>query len=268
MLAICKNDMVIYAPAAFLADKTSIATRDFTYDSGNMHLVTLFFEGTREEAQALVNKSTHRGLKEATLVEWTGLADSEYIPESPTAWTIVYSYNMCTHAWSTEVKVSVSDFYSPIEIGKKCTKCGKIEVENTIAPLFECIGYSASLLSDADGKYSIVIGYRINNEAIQQYVNVCDSTFEWGTVVCSPSVSGVQPLALDGEEVLACGDGVLTARQDNAEYSHIDIKVKNISKGMNGKELVVALYARDGNTIYYLTEQGQSTSADTVKIEV
>ena len=112
------------------------------------------------------------------------------------------------------------------------------------------------------------MGYKINNEAIEEYKKISGDIFEWGILVSSPKASGTQPLALKEGSLCASGNGVLMARQDGIQYTCVDIKVKGITKDMNGSELIMALYVRDGNTIYYLTEQGQSTSADTVKIEV
>ncbi len=238
--ALCKNDLVIYAPSTFLEDMASIPMSAFTYDSGNLHQVTLFFEGTRAQAQALVDKASHRGLMEASLVEWTGNEDSYYIPASPTAWTIVYSYNMCEHVWSDQTKVTVTDYFEPITIDGFCTKCSTPKTLQTMAPVLTYYGYSFTEVA-INGKYAVVQTYGINNDALQEYLKLTQG-FELGIVVSTVN----NPL--NG----TVDSGKTVWSKISEKYSAFDVKLNGIRENGLDTPFVFCAYVRDNGNIYYL----------------
>jgi len=265
-LALCRNDLVIYAPSTLLQDEAEIGMGLFTYDSGNLHQITLFFEGTREQAQALIDKSSHRGLKEASLVEWQGDADSNYIPASPTAWTIVYCYNMCSHKWSESDDVKVTDFYSPISVGKICTKCQAVSTTKTIRPIFECMGNSMTESPDANGKYYMTVGYKIDRAAYEEYKKY--GTLDFGFIICFTSVSGNTPLTVSNGKVTAQdSSGVFVASFDGY-FNFYDVKIGGISPKLDGQELALCIYTYDGKSIHYLCENGQSNIVKGVSLKL
>ena len=258
--SLCRKDLIIYAPSTFLENLSEITTGLLSYDSGDLHQVTLFFEGTEAQAQALVNKSKHKGLSEANLVEWQGDDDSNYIPQNPTAWTIVYSYNMCSHKWSENEGASVTDFYSPISVGKICTKCQSVTVTKTISPIFDCLGSSFTETPDSNGKYYMTVGYIINNKAYQQYKKYGEIDF--GFVVCFTNIVGNEPLTLSGDMVVPKNKSqVYISQGSQAEHNCYDIKIGGLSAKTNGAELLMCIYVVNGEKIYYLCENVQTNTA-------
>lgn len=267
VFALCQNNMVIYAPATFMAEATSITTGSFTYDSGNLHLVTLFFSGTKEQAQALINKASHRGLKEAKLVEWDGGEDSSYIPVNPTSWTIVYSYNICSHKWSDKVETEVVDFYSEIKVGLVCTKCQEMDVSERISPIFECMGDSITENPDKNGKYYMTVGYKIDSEAYEKYNRY--APLDYGFVVCFANTVGNTPMTIaNGKAVPTNKNQVFTVTKSELSLSFGDVKMSGLTSKANGKELIMCIYVFDGENIFYLCENGQGTKATGTVISV
>ena len=260
----CLQNMVIYAPSTFLSDYDTIKTGHFSYDSSDMHKVTLFFDGTLEQAQALVNKAQHRGLKEATLIEWDGKEDSYYIPTNPSAWTIVYSYNTCSHKWSEKDELKVIDFYSPIQVGKACTKCAKVEEKFSIAPIFVCLGISKSESSDSNGSYGVVIGYIMNREAYKQFTDY--SSFEFG-FVASTSTVNLNPLTIDNGGVNVADTSKSYMKKMTVDCCSVfELRVNGITSKMNGKGLILSMYVYYGEKLYYLNEDGQKIEARVTSI--
>lgn len=265
--SLCKSNMVIYAPSTFMVDATSITTGMFSYDSGDLHSVTMFFEGTQEQAGLLVGKATHRGLKNATMVEWDpSKPDSYYIPENPTNWTIVYSYNMCSHKWSEDEKAKVTDFFSPVSIGQTCTKCQTVTVAKTIAPIFECVGSSITEFPDVNGKYYMTVGYKVNHESLSEYKKY--GSLEYGFVICFTSVTGSAPLVLSNGSVTPKNASQVYTAKPTLALDFYDVKIGGLSKAQNGKELLMCVYATDGESIYYLCENGQNTEAQGITLKI
>ena len=262
-LALCKGDMVMYAHSMFLENETSIPTGLLSYDSGDLHNVTLFLTATVDKAQALKDKASHRGLKNAVLNEWDPTKpESYYIPENPTNWTIVYCYNMCSHKWSDNESAKVTDFFSPISVGKACIKCQTISETRTISPIFEYAGYSVTETADVNGKYHMTVGYIINNDSIKRYKEY--GTFEYGFVISFSST----PLTVQGGKVTAKDGTASYVSSPSGKFDFCDIKIGGLTKSLNGKTISMCIYAYDGTNVYYLGEQGQSTQTVGIKINL
>ena len=258
----CNGKMVIYAPSTFLEGMSSITTSLFSYDSGDMHEVTLFFAGEKAKAEQLVSKATHRGLKEAVLVEWDpSKSDSYYASETSTHWTIVYSYNMCSHVWSDEESAAVDDFLSPISVGKACIKCQTVSITKTISPIFEYAGYSVTEKADASGKYYMTAGYIINHGSVEQYKQY--GTLEYGFVVSFVS----EPLTVSGGKATLKGATGAYAVALVGVYDFYDVKIGGLSEAQNGLAVALCIYVCDGEDIYYIGEQGQSAQPWGIPIE-
>lgn len=262
----CLQNMVIYAPSTFMSEYTTISTGDFSYDSSDMHKVTLFFDGTYDQAMALVNKAKHRGLKEATLIEWDGHEDSYYVPQNPTAWTIIYSYNICSHKWSEKDEIKFVDFYSPIQVGRVCTKCASVEEKFLIAPVFECIGISQREAPDENGRYGVAIGFYMNQEA---YLQLCEYMSLQLGFIASTSTENLNPLFVDGGIIKATDNTKSFVTSISASnYSTFDLRINGITNKMNGKGIVLAMYVYDGEKIHYLCDGVQGEKVQVININV
>ena len=255
------NTVTIYAYPSFLSNISNISRSTFSgYLPHYANTATLFLVGTRADAEALVAKASMETLKNAALIEWDpSKPDSYYIPESPTAWTIIYGYNSCTHQWSEKDEVKVTDFYSPIEVGKLCTKCNAIVTSNTIAPIFACKGSSFTEKPDAQGRYHMTVGYSFNCDSYNEYTEYAPLGF--GFVACFVDMAGETPLAVSDNGVTAKSKGTYVSRCEYADVNCFDVKLMGISSQAKGKELLLCIFVFDGAEIYYLSPMGQSKIA-------
>jgi hypothetical protein len=135
-----------------------------------------------------------------------------------------------------------------------------------VAPIFVNLGVSVSEFADASGNYSITVGYKINNEAYGEYVDG-GYTLSFGIVVSAYNVTGATPLICENGEVIPLNpEKTIFTKQAELLHNYVDIKVTGISAANNGAELVVCMFACDGEGVYYLNEKSQSTEAETVTI--
>ncbi len=259
-MAWVKQSVKYYIPAQFLSQVETITMETYSWWNSSACLPTgvIFFTGTKEQAQALIDKSTYDRFfcSTAELVEWdSNQADDSYVPTK--GWKIVYNYGVCNafyggvHALTGEDNASVKDFVSEITIGDICTRegCGKGVVSKVIAPIFECLGTAVSEYADANGSYSITIGYKINNTAYNEYLEY--GTLEFG-LVASASKS---PLTYEGGKV-AVKDGIKAIQAVGRRFAHdyVDIKLLGVGTDKNGIELTMSMYVYDGKSIAYLNE--------------
>jgi hypothetical protein len=124
-------------------------------------------------------------------------------------------------------------------------------VKKTIAPIFAYLGVSTTEASDKNGKYSITVGYKVNYNSYNEYLEYGE--LEFGFVASLVSVTGNDPLTVIDKEVQAKNEAkTILAKLDTAVHDYLDIKVTGISAEMNGESLVLGLYAYNGEEITYL----------------
>jgi hypothetical protein len=92
-------------------------------------------------------------------------------------------------------------------------------------------------------------------------------TLSFGIVVSAYNVTGATPLICENGEVTPLNpEKTIFTKQAELLHNYVDIKVTGISAANNGAELVVCMFACDGEGVYYLNEKSQSTEAETVTI--
>ena len=277
-MAWVKQSVRYYIPAQFLSMVDTITMETFSWWSSNACLPTgvIFFTGTLSQAEALIAKSTYDRVfcSTAELVKWDpSVPDVDYTPEK--GWKIVYDYGVCNAFYGGEHllvgsdRATVTDFYSEIKIGNFCTRqgCGNGTVTKTIAPIFKYLGVSISTYADRNGKYSISVGYTVDKNAYEEYLDYGNLTY--GLVASAVKVTGNEPLiVVDGQ--IKAKDELKTCVTMQSYFSHecIVLKVNGIGMEQNGYELVLSLFAFDGESICYLNESSQSKAADSVVINV
>lgn len=252
----------IYASSNLFASINTIERGRLNGWTGNRLLKgVLFYTGTREQAQALIDKAANDTpiFNNATLVEWdSSLSDDEYMPAN-NSWNIVYSYNVCNafhggeHILTGEDSAKVVDFLTEIRVGDICTRegCGIGTTSKVIAPIFEDLGISVSEKADANGKYSITRGYKINRGAYNEYLEY--GVLKFGLVAAAVDVAGSNPMVIaDGKIAPAC-EKVLTAGQERFAHDYVDFKLTGLSDTLNGKQIVLSMYVYDGSKIDYLS---------------
>ena len=255
--------MKIYASANLFASIDTIERGRLNGWTGNRLLKgVLFYTGTREQAQALIDKAASDTpiFNNATLVEWdSAKADDDYMP-AQNSWNIVYGYNLCnafycgSHATTGKDSAKVVDFLTEIKVGDICTRegCGMGTTSKVIAPIFEDLGISVSEKADANGKYSITRGYKINRDAYSQYLEY--GVLEFGLVVASVDVIGSAPMIVVEGKVTPASERVLTVGQEKFAHDYVDIKLIGLGAALNGKQFTLSMYVYDGTKIDYLND--------------
>lgn len=258
-----KQSVKFYVPAQFLSQVDTITMNTYSWWSSTACLPTgvIFFTGTREQAEALIAKSTYDRVfcSTAELVEWdSDVADSDYAPQK--GWRIVYNYGICDafyggeHILTGVNSAKVVDFFTEIKVGDMCTRqgCGVGTVSRVIAPIFENLGFSQSEMADENGKYSVTLGYKVNYEAYESYLEY--GALEFGFVVAANEVVNGKALTVENGVVVPTNERVYMAEQGVFSYDYVDFKVMGIDSSKNGKELIMSMYTYDGVEIKYLNE--------------
>ena len=173
------------------------------------------------------------------------------------------------HDYALVGSITYESFY---EMGYKTNKCEcgaeKTNEEATENAIFACKGISVSLYPDKDGNYSITLGYFVDREAYSNYKNA-GKTLAFGIVASAMSVTGACPLTFaDGTVKPINEEKTIFAPQYTIAHDFVDVKVANISTALNGKELVMCLFAFDGETIYYMNEGEMAKEASPITINV
>ena len=163
-------------------------------------------------------------------------------------------------------------YVSFYEMGYKTNKCqcgdekaNEVATENAI---FAYKGISVSQFPDKNGNYSITQGYFVDDVAYKNYVNA-GNNLSFGIVASAKSVTGVCPLAVVDGVVVAVNEAkTIFAPQYTIAHNYIDVKVVGITPELNGNELIMCLFAFDGEAVYYMNAEVQSSEADSVVINV
>ena len=112
--------------------------------------------------------------------------------------------------------------------------CGMTIAENEVAPLFNCLGYSASLT----GKNGIVLGFEINDEAVGEYTTLTNKTIKFGVFAVSQANLGENDVFnANGEAV----KGAVTA--DLTGYTNAIFEIKVVGFNDENKESLLAMGA-------------------------
>lgn len=176
------------------------------------------------------------------------------------------------HNYSLTGSISYVNFY---EMGYKTNKCEcgaeKSNEVATEAAIFVFIGVSFSEYKDANGTYSAVQGYGINQEAYNAYIE-SGKSLEYGFVASIATITGTQPLKVENGKACAVnGEKTILVEQGKIAHDYFQIKLLGLKAEHNGIEAIMCLYVCDGESIYYLnkvTEEKQSTSADVITVNI
>lgn len=165
--------------------------------------------------------------------------------------------------------ITYASFY---EMGYKTNKCEcgaeKANETATENAIFAYRGISVSQFPDKNGNYSITQGYFVDEIAYTNYINA-GKTLSYGIVASAKSVTGTCPLTIVDGAVKAVNEAkTIFAPQYTITYNYIDVKVTSIPVSLNGNELVMCLFAFDGEEIYYMNEGAQAKEATAVVINV
>ena len=224
--------------------------------------ITLFYVGTKAEAEALKAKSTHNGIKNATLVEYDPTkSDDYYVIPNQTAWTIVYGYSKCLafydgHNITDDTTLSFTDYTSEIFEMSGCSRnCGVNYVVNKYAPIFTFVGYSVKE-NDAT---ALCAGYTVNHASMAVYKKYNTSVnLSYGIVASKPNADGSALLKSENGNVLAIKSTTVVANVDTS-YAGYDFVLRGFNDGNKDTALVICSYVFDGTSIMYMTDACTAT---------
>ena len=191
----CNTDTLkyLFMPESFTAD--AIRNNIFTWGDTNSNEtgkkllnLTIFYTGTKEQAEAIVNKAQTGGTDGAVLntyfatmqvisiEDYAKLSDSEKnagVSGAPVRF-IVYGYNKCDafykgeHNWTGNVSggFTGAKYFSSYEIKDTCTTCLLNDIKETVGAIFVSRGFSRS---EAPDKYEILADFAVNHDALNDY---------------------------------------------------------------------------------------------------
>ena len=243
-----------YIPATFMKDFTGTMDKNFFGDTYQPKVATLYFTGTKEEAEALRAKATHiaswdgiGGMKNARIVEYDPTkADDSYV--SDTEWTIVYNYNKCKAFYNNEhqdpttvVGFEGAEYFTKYQSSTGCQRCKQTTVTDLANALFTYKGFST------DGN-SIVYDIRINKDAIKAYNNATGKEIKYGIVASQIFNDGA---LLDNDGTIV-DNRVVSAEFSGSEYSILQIKILNVAEDLKTTPIHCCAYIVDGSKVKYL----------------
>lgn len=245
-----KQSVKFYIPAQFLSETDEINMTTYSWWSSTACLPTgvIFFTGTKEQAQALINKSTYDRVfsSNSELVEWdSSVTDDEYVPSK--GWRIVYNYNTCrafyenAHDMNGKNTPNVKSYFEKITVGDMCKRCLSGVVSEEIDPLFVCKGYTVATFGNT---FSVAQGFSVNKDAIKEYMKY-EPNFEYGLIAASNKTAdnGLFAPSLSGE---------LCIPQDKLVHDYFDIKITGITSEFLNSKIVFCAYVRVSEKVYYL----------------
>ena len=112
--------------------------------------------------------------------------------------------------------------------------------------MFTSLGYSASQY----GTGGIVMGYTVNNEAIEEYKAVSGNNIEYGVFVVLQSKIGNNDIfGNDGE----AAQGVINAKITNYEFTVFELKIVGFADEQRDAKLVMGAYVKEthGDEVKY-----------------
>ncbi|MBR2024433.1 MAG: leucine-rich repeat domain-containing protein [Clostridia bacterium] len=262
-LDVCGNSMLVnvsnakmYASSKWFSTNAP-AAGSFSYVGHAPDNITLFYVGTKTEAEALIAKSSHNGIKNATLVEYDATnPDDYYVNSVQTVWTIVYGYSKCQafyggHDISDELTLNFTDFTSPMQEMSGCTRnCGINTIVNEYDAIFN--GYRISVKEEG---YALCVSYSINNESINVYNKYSDGDALFYGVVASKGLN-------ESETLLSVNNGSIIKDKENAvlvnfdkEYAGFDFVLRGFNESHENVKLIINAFVTDGKSIYYISSK-------------
>ena len=213
--------------------------------------ITIFYTGTQEQAQALVDK----GLAVQSGYIWSNLKmvsaeNYEYDAYKPArnSLTMVYGFDKCAafyggHAFKGEAQVLLNNYFESYGIGDSCANCGKSEIKETYGALFTYLGYSCTE-APIGGTCSMSQFYGINEESIEVYEGLTGNEVVYGFVIASVENPFTSEY-VDTNKVIITPAVKLT-------MNYADVKVSGITEETAESGVVFCMYVNDGGNIFYL----------------
>ena len=229
---------IIYMPS------TVTAVAGYTFSNANS-LRVIFFTGTKDQAVAMYNASNmtnnspfqNLGKEESQFISYEAY---KALPEGDTGKYIVYGYNTCDAFYkgehiTDEQKYEFTSFTEKSYLRSVCTRCETGTVLKEIAPLFTCLGYSASEGTMGGG---IALGFKVNSEAITEYEKLTGKTVAYGVFAVAKDMLGDNDI-FDENGVMI---DVALGSEIKTSHTVFEIKITNIPEDKADVKLALGAY--------------------------
>ena len=225
--------------------------------------ITMFYTGTQEQAQALVDK----GLAVQTGYIWSNLQmvsaeNYEYDAYKPArnSLILVYGVDKCDvfyggHRFKGEDEVVLNSYFEGFGIGDTCANCKKTEIKESFGSMFSYLGYSCTE-APIGGKLSMSQFYGINKDNIAKYEELTGTKLTYGVVIASVE----NPF----DEEYVNSNKVIVAEQWRLALDYANVMVSGITEETAAFGVLFCMYVNDGGNIYYL-DGGKTNEAATLK---
>lgn len=291
------KDTFIYASDKFFAEDDMFSNLFGGYDQwhNNILNVTLFYTGTKEQAEAFAAKglAVQTGyMWDANKLKIVSASEYDYATHKPTQGadiTIVYDYNKCDAFYNgihNEQALNSCQFgcangcgvVTLLEnpehsFGKTVSYGGKSDV-NYYLPITVCEACENCKTEKGevieidplftDKGYSICLDdvgitykFSADLDAIKLYKQHVSSDFEYGVVASKNE--GTPLSVVDGKT--QCLANTVNEAMQATELGHFEIKVIGLSDEYLERPIVCCGYVRENEAIYYLSEGVSSVSA-------
>ncbi len=139
------------------------------------------------------------------------------------------------HEKSVVKSVDVTSYYEVITVNNVCKECGMDADDTQIPALFSCLGYSAP----QDGRVGIVLGFTVDNEAIELYEAVTGKSVSYGVFAIAESKVGKNDIFDENGDALA---GAITTDLASYGFASFDLKILGFADNQKDLELAMGAY--------------------------
>ncbi len=258
----------VYMPATFGSILGNASkNHNSMFSHGN---ITIFFTGNEDDYQRIAEMAS----KYAENASFTGALVEKYDPTinyegyatSKGKSVVAWGYSECKAFYNNEheleqtTKVSVDSYIKGFDELCHCTRCNedtKVN-EETYAPIFEFLGYSASMASN-----QICSGYTFDKTSYDAYVRITGKTISFGVVGIIPPESAdmttFEPVNTD----LTPYDEYTILANVTDEYASFDFIITGFSAEYYDVALIMCAFVCDGANVDYIS----SVDGETVQTE-
>ena len=141
------------------------------------------------------------------------------------------------------------------EEGKKsmiCSNCGAASYES-VAPLFECLGYSAPV----NGMGGLSIGFKVNNKAINEYEEITGEEIIFGVFAASQNKLGDNYIF---DENGNANEYAITAEIKATEFSAFELKINGFTTDeQKNAQLALGAYVKVSEEYSYIQDKAPNS---------
>ena len=235
-----------YLKNVYISASTTFTATNIFYKCANP--VNFYIVGTKEECNALITT-----LKAQSTGNYMTFITTDEVTENTGAgYGIIHTeYNRCDAFYGGEhlTAEQVYEFTSYEEksfVKSTCTRCNQGTVLKEIAPLFTCLGYSASIV----GESGIVIGFTANNDAIKDYEEITGKSVKYGVfAVLQSNLKDKDVFGDDGTVT----EGVINTEITSYDFAAFGLKIVGFADDQKDIKLAMGAYAvaSDGEATEY-----------------